>query len=191
MDVTNSGSVPIKSHLLAYVETVLLLSRSQSGDDPQVSSESTRMTRMLHRKYLRLSILPFCVPSCFALLFCPTCFALLVLPSCFALLFCPTCFALLVLLVESSLYHLGTRNEGGGSGNQPMNILLHLQRQQQTKKRRLSDSTSSVSNYIDPNAVSFSRILLLSGPPGCGKSSLAKGMAQKVGIRFWENYRGE
>jgi len=173
MDVTNSGSVPIKSHLLAYVETVLLLSRSQSGDDPQVSSESTRMTRMLHRKYLRLSILPFCVPSCFALLFCPT------------------CFALLVLLVESSLYHLGTRNEGGGSGNQPMNILLHLQRQQQTKKRRLSDSTSSVSNYIDPNAVSFSRILLLSGPPGCGKSSLAKGMAQKVGIRFWENYRGE
>lgn len=37
---------------------------------------------------------------------------------------------------------------------------------------------------IDDNAVSYNRLILLYGPPGCGKSSLAMSLAQRLAIRL-------
>ncbi|KAE8705250.1 Pachytene checkpoint protein 2-like protein [Hibiscus syriacus] len=41
---------------------------------------------------------------------------------------------------------------------------------------------------VDPFLVSWNRIILLHGPPGTGKTSLCKAMAQKLSIRFSSRY---
>lgn len=37
---------------------------------------------------------------------------------------------------------------------------------------------------VDPHLVAFNRTVLLHGPPGSGKTSLSKALAQKLAIRF-------